>query len=120
MAYTRRDIAIGETGHMRAAERARRDARVVRLFLAGLSYRDIGAVVGLRSPTSVGDIVKRQLGDESVRREVLRSRDGALFIERSEALLLAHWPRALQGDHKATAACLRVLDEQARLYGLYS
>jgi hypothetical protein len=105
---------------MRAAERARRDAHVVRLFLAGLSYRDIGAVVGLRSPTSVGDIVKRKLGDESVRREVLRSRGGALFIERSEALLLWHWPRALQGDYNATAACLRVLDEQARFHGLYS
>jgi hypothetical protein len=29
-----------------AAERVRRDARVVGLFLAGLSYRDIAAVVG--------------------------------------------------------------------------
>ncbi|ORA15561.1 hypothetical protein [Mycobacterium asiaticum] len=105
---------------MRVAERARRDARVLRLFLAGLSYREIGAVVGLRSPTSVGDIVKRKLSDEAGRLEVVRSRDGALFIERSEALLLAHWPRALQGDHIATAACLRVLDEQARFYGLYS
>ena len=105
---------------MRAAERARRDARVVRLFLAGLSYRDIGAAVGLRSPTSVGDIVKRELGREDARHRVLAEHVGELYVERHEALLLAHWPAALAGDHKATETCLRVLDAQARFHGLYA
>jgi hypothetical protein len=44
----------------------------------------------------------------------------ALFVERQEALLAAHWSAALAGDYESTAVCLRVLDEQARFRGLYS
>jgi hypothetical protein len=46
------------------------------------------------------------------------SHAAALFLERGEALLSAHWPRALRGDFKAALTCMRVLDEQARFYGL--
>lgn len=58
-------------------------------------------------------------GREDARRDLLVDQAGAHFVERSEALLLANWPAALAGDFKASAMCLRVLDEQARFYRLH-
>jgi hypothetical protein len=110
---------MGENGHMRAAgDRARRDARVVRLFLAGLSYRDIGAVVGLRSPQSVGNIVQRELADSAARRGLLTDEAFAVWQERSERLLRAHWGRALDGNHRSAELCRKLLGQQAQVYGL--
>ncbi len=104
---------------MRAAgDRARRDARVVRLFLAGLSYRDIGAVVGLRSPQSVGNIVQRELTDSAARRGLLSDEAFALWQERSERLFFAHWGRALDGNHRSAELCRKLLGQQAQVYGL--
>ncbi|MDR3656935.1 MAG: hypothetical protein P4L48_15120 [Mycobacterium sp.] len=104
---------------MRAAgERARRDARVVRLFLAGLSYRDIGAVVGLRSPTSVGNIVARELAASAERRGLLTDEAFAVYQERSERLFRAHWGRALDGNHRSAELCRKLLGQHAQIYGL--
>lgn len=92
----------------------------MKLVLAGWSYRDAGAAVGLRSPASVHAIVKRELGDDGdARRELLTDQAGAMFIERTEAVLRANWAAALAGDHKATLAVMRVMDAQARFFGLY-
>jgi hypothetical protein len=121
MPYTRADGPMGETGHMgAAAERARRDARVVGLFLAGLSYRDIAAVVGLRSPTSVGNIVQQEFGspDSAARRGLLTDAAFAMWQERSERLLRAHWGRALDGNHRSAELCRKLLGQQAQVYGL--
>jgi hypothetical protein len=43
------------------AEREQRDQRVMRLFVAGTSYRQIGQAVGLRSVSGVHRIVQREL-----------------------------------------------------------
>lgn len=110
--------AVGDTEHMRRNEREQRDSRVVRLVLAGCSYRDAAAAVGLRSPASVHAIVTRELGGEDSRRELLAREADAVFIERTEAVLRANWAAALNGDYKATLTCMRVMDQQARFYGL--
>jgi len=65
-------------------------------------------VVGLRSPQSIGNIVRREIG-RGAPRELLGEDACALFVERSEALLRANWPAALAGDFKASMMCLRVL-----------
>lgn len=104
---------------MRLGERRERDERVMWLFVAGHSYRQIARSVGLRSPQSVGNVVRRELGRGGQRRGALTELGRAMFVERSEALLLSYWPAALAGDHRATDACLRLLDEQARFYGLW-
>ncbi len=76
-------------------------------------------MVGLRSPSSVGNIVRRELEGGELRREVLSEQAWAVLIERHEALWRANWGPALAGDHKAANICLRLLDENARLHGLY-
>jgi hypothetical protein len=52
------------------AERERRDEKALRLFLAGLTYRQIGAAVGLRSVSGVHRNVKRELAAGAPRREL--------------------------------------------------
>ncbi len=101
-----------------AGERAKRDARVIKLFLAGASYRDICAVVGLRSPQSVGNIVQRAFAGSSQRRELLTDEAFAAWQERSERLLCAHWSRALDGNYRSAELCRKLLGQQAQVYGL--
>lgn len=87
---------------VKSAERAKRDAKVVRLVvLGGFSYREAAAAVGLRSPASVHAIVQRALADDGGLRQLLESESLAMFIERSETLLRANWPAALKGDYAA-------------------
>jgi hypothetical protein len=103
---------------MKAADRERRDAQVVHLFLGGASYRSIAAAVGLRSPQSVGNIVQRALGSSSQRRELLTDEAFAVWQERSERLFRAHWGPALEGNHRSAEVCLKLLGQQARVYRL--
>lgn len=99
--------------------RARRDIRVLNLFIAGSTYKQIGDHPEINlSPAQVHRIVTRELAKAAKRREVVADEALALFIERSEALLKAHWPRALRGDYKSSVIVDRQLSRQARLFGL--
>lgn len=100
---------------MTEEERAERDQKVLQLFLAGATYRQIGAAVGLASTQSVHEIVRRELSDAGRRRSVLLEEAKSIYQERSEALFKAHWSPALRGDHKSAEICRRLLDQQLRL-----
>jgi hypothetical protein len=103
---------------MKAADRERRDAQVVLLFLGGASYRSIAGAVGLRSPQSVGNIVARALAGSSKRRELLTDEAFAMWQERSERLLRAHWGAALEGNHRSAELCRKLLAQHVLVYGL--
>lgn len=103
---------------MQAEERRRRDDLVLRLFLAGASYRQIARRVGLRSPQSVGNIIRRELRSGAGTGTPVTEVGRAVFMERLEALLAAVWPRAMAGDPEAGEECLQLLSQQARFYGL--
>lgn len=103
---------------MRADERRGRDELVLRLFLAGASYRQIARRVGLRSPQSVGNVVRRELRSGARLSTPVTEVGRAVFVERLEALLAAVWPGAMAGDHQAGEECLQLLTQQARFYGL--
>lgn len=105
---------------MKAAERAERDATVLRLFVAGASYRQIAAAVGLRSHSQVHDIVQRELATEAKRRTLLTDDAFSVHQERVERLFQAHWGPALKGDYRSAEICRRLLDQNARLHGLYA
>lgn len=103
---------------MKAEQRAERDRQVLQLFVAGATYRQIAAAVGLRSPQSVDHIVKREMAAAAQRRALLNDEALAIYQERTEALFKAHWAPALKGDHRSAELCRRLLAQQARLYGL--
>jgi hypothetical protein len=98
-------------------ERQARDTLVLRMFLAGVTYRDIGRKVGL-SLGGVHKVVKRELRQSADRREDV---DGAVeaYLSRMEALLSASWRKALGGDVRATNECRRLLDSMGRAQGVF-
>ncbi|MFD7247787.1 hypothetical protein ACFV6Y_38300 [Streptomyces massasporeus] len=99
------------------AERAKRDAQVLQLWLAGHSYRAIGDSLGM-SHTNVDKVVRREMAKAEKRRDALADEALGVFIERSEALFAAHFKHALKGDYRSSVICDRVMARQARLYGL--
>jgi len=103
---------------MKAAERERRNAQVLQLFLGGASHRTIAKAVGLRSHRSVGNIVQVALGSTTERRDLLTDEAFAVWQERSERLFCAHWGRALEGNYRSAELCRKMLAQHVLVYGL--
>jgi hypothetical protein len=98
-------------------ERLARDALILRLHLAGVSYRDIARRAKL-SLSVVHKVVKRELAKASQRRDDLEDEATTAHLERLDSLLAAQMPKALGGDVKAAEFCRRLLDSAARVQGL--
>jgi hypothetical protein len=109
---------------VKAAERAERDADVLRLFMAGATYAQIARAVSAEGDkitlVRVDQIVKRELAASARRRTLLTDEALAVHQERQERLFQAHWGPALKGDHRSAEICRKMLDQNARLYGLYA
>ena len=103
---------------MKAAERERRNAQVLQLFLGGASHRTIARAVGLRSHRSVGNIVQAALGSTTDRRDLLTDEAFAVWQERSERLFCANWGPALEGNHRSAELCRKMLAQHVLVYGL--
>jgi hypothetical protein len=103
---------------MKVAERELRDAQVLELFYAGESYRAIAEAVGLRSKTSVGNIVEKALAATGDRRELLSDEARSVWLERFEQLWGANWPQAQKGDRYAASECRRLLGLWSSVFGL--
>lgn len=88
------------------------------MWIAGGSYPRIALVVGLTA-RRVEQIVKAALAAGASRRALLSEEALAVYQERHEQLFGAHWDLALKGDHKSAELCRRMLDQNARLHGLY-
>jgi hypothetical protein len=102
-----------------AAERHTRDGLVLRMFLAGMSYRDIARNPRVRlSAQGVHNVVTRMMAQGARRRGLLSDEAFSVHVERTETLLAANWHKAVSGDLRAGELCRRILDQQARLYGL--
>jgi hypothetical protein len=111
-------VVSGKMAAMKAADRELRDARVMQLFYAGASYRSIAEAVGLRSKSTVGQIVERALAATGDRRELLSDEARSVWLERYERLWRANWPKALDGDRYASSECRRLLGQWVSVFGL--
>ncbi|EIU63236.1 hypothetical protein [Mycobacteroides abscessus] len=102
---------------MGTEERTRRDAVIMRLFVAGWSYREIARHpnVDLAHQT-VAQIVHAELQKSG--RTAFTEQVGTIYLERLETLLRASWPQAINGDLRAIEVVRRVLAQEARFYGL--
>jgi hypothetical protein len=99
--------------------RRTRDALILRLFVAGLTHRQIGAHPQVQlSQSTVTEILHRELAASGPAYEAVRSEARTVFLMRSEQLLKAAWPKAMKGDIAAVNVCVRVVGQQARIYGL--
>lgn len=102
---------------MKAAERQARDDDILRLFMAGATYRQIAKALN-SSLATVSRTVATQLAAGAQRRELLSDQALAVHTERTERLFQAHWTKALGGDHRSAEICRKILAQQARLHGL--
>lgn len=98
-------------------ERIARDTLVLRMHLAGVTYRDIGNRVNL-SVGGVHKVIKRELRQSAYRRDDLADDAVEQYLARMEALLAANWPKAIRGDARSTEQCRRMLDSMARVQGI--
>ncbi|PJK03307.1 hypothetical protein CO612_09145 [Lysobacteraceae bacterium NML71-0210] len=81
----------------------------------GLTFAEIAEALAYNSPQAAHDAVKRAL-DRVVREPALDLL--ALESERLDGLWKATYPAAKEGDTKAIAACLRIMERRAKLLGL--
>lgn len=104
---------------MKAAERAEREQRILQLWISGASYPRIAQLVEL-SARQVERIVRTALAAGASRRALLTEEALAVHQERFDTLFGAHWGRALEGDHRSAELCRRMLEQSAKLHGLYA
>jgi hypothetical protein len=111
-------VVSGKLDSVKAAERAKRDAQIMKLFYAGASYRQISEAVGLRSPQSIANVVQREMAAGGDQREFMADESRAVWVERWQQLWRANYPAAMAGDHRALAECRRLQGQWATMFGL--
>lgn len=90
-----------------------RDGQIWTAYVGGATQEAIAAEhsISRQRVGQVLDEVRATIGDSA-------RMDAALLAqERTDALLSAVWPAAMQGDPKAVGAALRVLERQAKALG---
>lgn len=99
-----------------AADRRANDERAASLRVAGYTYVEIAKALGYANQGGAWKAVQR------IRSAAVREAGQELLgleLERLDTLQRANMTKALQGDAKATNTILRVMDQRARLAGLY-
>jgi hypothetical protein len=102
---------VASAKRLTAKQRAARDQRVVDLFLAGLSHRQVAAKAGI-SHTMVGKVVKRDLDERMEQRGAVG--EAMVLAQRQNDLLRAHWQGALGGDVQSSRIVLQILRMQEK------
>jgi len=94
-------------------KRQARDDDILRLFIAGATYRQIARALNT-SIATVSRVVVKKLAEGQTRRDLLSDQALAVHTERTERLFQAHWQKALAGDHRSAEICRRILSQQER------
>ncbi len=97
-------------------EAAQRAGEAVRLRLAGADFKAIAEQLGYQSAASAYKAVRRGIEALKAPKEAAELRDEQRL--RLGRLLLAWYPKAINGDEKAVSAVLRLLERMAKLDGL--
>ncbi len=94
---------------------AERQAQALQLRLGGASFAQIGRQLGDVSAPRAYQLYKAAL------RQVVRQPNAELVdleLARLDQLLVAMWPKAMQGSGWAVERCLSIMERRARLLGL--
>jgi len=92
-----------------------KQAQALELRKAGASYKAIAERVGFKNAARAYEAVKAAL-QKTLRPPADELRQ--MECERLDALLLALWPQAHQGNHGAIDRVLKIMERRARLLGL--
>ena len=99
-------------------QRELRNAEILRLFIAGHSQSEISRMLDT-TPETVSVNLKESLKTTAEHREILNSQALSVYVTRLESLLQAAWAKVDAGDLKAIEVARRLLEQQAKLYGLH-
>jgi DNA-binding CsgD family transcriptional regulator len=109
-------VGNSRTGPKRLGKQEKK-LRALDLRKMGLSYREIAAQMGCHH-TTVGNYLNQAM-DEYKAEEKEKAEDvRELQLMRLDKMLAASWPLAMDGDPKANASVLRIMERQAKLLGL--
>jgi hypothetical protein len=112
-----RDLKEFEMPKTTTAKAHWKACRAVELMLDGKTYDQIAREVGYANRGTAHRVVAKALSERLADDiDVLRAVEG----DRLEAMLCALWPLALDGDVRAAHTVLKIIDTEARLYGLYN
>lgn len=92
-----------------------RQRQALELRKRGMSYSDIAAAIGYKSPSGAHQAVAHAL-KKTLREEADGLRE--MEAERLDALLDAVWDKAMRGNKDAVDRVLRIMERRARLLGL--
>ncbi len=90
-----------------------------RLRLSGLPWREVAGLTGYSSDVAAINAVTTYLQRAAIGQSAEQARLAlATELDRLDALQVAWWPRALDGDASAANVVLKVIAQRARLLGL--
>lgn len=98
-------------------QRELRNAQILQLFIAGKTEMEIAQAVDT-DRSLVNRFVKDALKETAQHRELLNTQALSVYVTRLETLIQAAWEKVEQGDLKAIEVARRLLEQQAKLYGL--
>lgn len=96
---------------------AERRVNALNLRKSGASFRQIGDQLGVDAATAYRD-VQRALADLAKEQRESAEQLRQLELERLDALQIALWVQARQGNQGAVDRVLRIMERRARLLGL--
>ena len=96
---------------------AQKRNQAMSLRLKGLTFREIGEQMGI-SKQHANEYVQQALAETLKERQELADEVRQLTKERLDALLSAHWEKALAGSKESSELALKLIDRQAKLFGL--
>lgn len=100
-------------------QRQARNTRILALFIAGWSERDIGRAPGVNlTGQRVHQIIKAEMKNEVRHQQLVSDQALALYTTRLDTLLRAVWPKVAQGDLKGIETARRILEQIGRLYDI--
>ncbi|MCX7939932.1 MAG: helix-turn-helix domain-containing protein [Thermoflexales bacterium] len=101
----------------RRVRAAARRAEALRMRIAGASYREIAAQLGVSHEAARQLVIKalEQVSDVS---EELRAELRKLELERLDAMLRSLWQKVAAGNESAINTALRIMERRAKLAGL--
>ena len=101
-------------GFVRTEEQALIDTEALRLRSQGMGYREIALAQGVDTSTAHRR-VSRALGEIP---QTIADEYRALELSRLDALQVAIWETALEGDYKAIRAVLDIMTKRSKWLGL--
>lgn len=98
-------------------QRELRNAQILQLFISGKSELEIAKAVDT-DRSLINRLLKDCLKETAQHRELLNNQALSVYVTRLETLIEAAWEKVEEGDLKAIEVARRLLEQQAKLYGL--